>query len=164
MGRSFPSILALVTLLAACGRNDPPLAHADGVLQLELGGAHGSLRQTLVQAEVPVAEPRRLVPEALGSAEGVVEPPPADPGVVAPPETPPGGASPEAPPPAPVADEWIVVTLGAKQTLIHLAKKHLGDGNRYRELMQWNGWNEDDVRRLPAGQQVKILRSASAPR
>ena len=70
------------------------------------------------------------------------------------------------PPPAvdePAAPDWFLVTLGPKQTLIHLAKKHLGNGNRYREIMQVNGWDEDQVRRLPAGTQVKIPRVVSAP-
>jgi nucleoid-associated protein YgaU len=49
--------------------------------------------------------------------------------------------------------------------LIHLAKKYLGDGNRFREILTANGWTERDARRLPAGQAVKVpLDPSSAPR
>lgn len=109
------------------------------VLVLEVGGDYESLRRALVAAGVPVAP--------------VVEPGP-QPGVdpateVAPPPAPPTE-------PAPVVADHIVVPLGRGETLIHLAKKHLGDGNRFREILAANGWSERDARRLPEGQPVKI--------
>ena len=46
--------------------------------------------------------------------------------------------------------------LGDGETLIHLARRHLGDGRRYTDLLKWNGWTEKDARRLPRNQPVKI--------
>ena len=128
-------------------------------MQLVLGGPHGSLRETLAAANIAVDEPRRLLPAQptageSSSTEHPAQVPVHDLGVE------PAPAQGVAPEPAAVPD-WFSVTLGPKQTLIHLAKKHLGNGNRYREIMDANDWNEDDVRRLPAGQRVKIPRDAT---
>lgn len=58
--------------------------------------------------------------------------------------------------------DYFVVTLGPRQNLIQLAKKHLGNGNRFREIMALNGWSEADTRRLQAGQKVKIPRTPTS--
>jgi nucleoid-associated protein YgaU len=72
--------------------------------------------------------------------------------------------APPTPSPEPPADH-IVVKLEKNQTLIHLAKKHLGNGNRFRELLEYNGWTDSDARRLREGQLVKIpVASGATPR
>lgn len=147
-----PWLLALASL-AACGRPVPAPPGGD-TLVLELGGAQGSLRQALVAAGV-------AAPAAPPGAPTV--PPPADP-------APRRDGGPEAvpavaPAPPPAQPDHIVVELGRGETLIHLAKKYLGDGNRFREILAANGWTERDARRLPAGQAVKVpLDPATAPR
>jgi hypothetical protein len=45
------------------------------------------------------------------------------------------------------------------ETLTHLSRKYLGDGRRFVEIMDWNGWSEPDTRKLRDGQDVKIKRS-----
>ncbi len=57
-----------------------------------------------------------------------------------------------------------MVELSRGETLIHLAKKYLGDGNRFRDILTANGWTEQDARRLPAGQLVRVpVDASSAP-
>jgi hypothetical protein len=126
----------VVVAWPACAR--PAAAARTGdTLVLEVGGEQGSLRQALVAAGVLAPGRRTAEPEQVVPVE------PAD----VPPE-------PEvAPPPAP---DHIMVELGAGETLIHLAKRHLGDGNRFRDILTANGWTEGDARRLPAGQMVRI--------
>ncbi len=46
--------------------------------------------------------------------------------------------------------------LGEGRTLVHLAKKYLGNGNRYQELLELNGWTLQQAKRLGATQLVKI--------
>jgi nucleoid-associated protein YgaU len=77
--------------------------------------------------------------------------PEPQPEVVAPP-------APEDPPPSPSAAGAAtkVVTLKRGQTLIHLAKEHLGSGNRFRELLELNGWSDEDARRLAEGTKVRV--------
>lgn len=157
------SCLLFVFLAGACTRHEPALAATDGVLQLELGGGHhASLRATLtdagvvVGARVPLGDAATVAPSA-----NEVEPAPSvsnkDPGVT--PETP--------PPVTPVPEsEDLVVTLAANQTITFLAKKYLGNGNRFREILQANGWSEEDVKGLKPGQPVRIpgVPRASRPR
>lgn len=132
--------------LAACGR---PAAAARGedTLLLEVGGEQGSLRQALVAAGVPLA------PRAASITEPMPLPEPRE------------HVPPDAPPvPAVTPPDHILVELGRGETLIHLAKRHLGDGNRFRDILTANGWTENDARRLPAGQLVRVpLRPAAAP-
>lgn len=141
-------------LLAACAQRAEAAA-GDGVLVLEVGGDGASLRAALRSAGVEPAAP--AVVAALGDAPGAGD-----------------GRLPEAvrsaPVPAPRAPapppneepSWFTVTLADGQTPIHLARKHLGDGNRFREILALNGWDENDARRLQPGQAVKIPRAAGA--
>jgi nucleoid-associated protein YgaU len=140
--------LSAVVGLAACAR--PTAAAPSGdALVLELGGGQGSLRQALVAAGVDAPAPAPVITPPAAAA-----PRPQDESV-----------DPPAVAPAPPQPDHIVVELGRGETLIHLAKKYLGDGNRFREILTANGWTERDARRLPAGQAVKVpLDPSSAPR
>jgi nucleoid-associated protein YgaU len=137
----------------ACSPEQPVQAARDGMLVLEVGGDHGSLQKALVAAGAVVAPPHELgarADEPIVQGIEQIEPLP----------------SPEDPPPieAPPADH-IVVRLERGQTLIHLARKHLGNGNRFREILAFNGWSERDARKLPEGQLVKVpVAPGAAPR
>ena len=48
------------------------------------------------------------------------------------------------------------VTLAPGQTLSELCMEHLGSASRWREVMELNGWDEEQVRRLPAGAEVRL--------
>lgn len=48
------------------------------------------------------------------------------------------------------------VRLGAGQTLYGLAREHLGDGKRWREIATLNGWSDTDIQSLPAGVDVAL--------
>ena len=56
----------------------------------------------------------------------------------------------------------IEVTLGANETLMDLASKHLGTARRFKDIMKWNGWTDRDARRLKAGTKVKIHKPSKA--
>ncbi|MFN9275185.1 MAG: LysM peptidoglycan-binding domain-containing protein [Planctomycetota bacterium] len=157
------SVLAVAALAAACGGEREPMPAGDGALVLEVGGGQPSLRRALERAGFDVPPPvdlaspgaaqapapetdARTQPEAPPSvrrAEGDEAPKPTP--------TPPRGAAPAAVEPA-----FTVVTLAEGQTLIHLARKHLGDGNRFREILALNGWSEAESRRLKPGTKVKV--------
>lgn len=146
--------------LAACSDSRAASHAGEGKLVLEVGGAHSSLRQALTRAgvELPPAQRVTSAGEDAGPAAGG-----SDGGAAA--ETPPKPADEPAPqqPEAPAVEEpFVYVTLGERQTLIHLARKYLGDGNRFREIVELNGWSEADTRRLKAGQRVKIPRPTNA--
>lgn len=147
--------LALPCLAVACSEGHAAAVPSDGTLVLELGGDAASLRGTLAQLgvavdsphllrEQPVAppdpRPQPVVPQGDGRAQGVPD---------APPDHPPA-QSPES------TLDYFVVTLAPRETLTHLAKRHLGDGTRYPEIMRLNGWTERDVLRLRPGREVKI--------
>jgi nucleoid-associated protein YgaU len=147
--------------LAACTDGKAATRDTEGQLVLELGGPHGSLRQALQTAGVTLGPAMRLQEPAdpAESGDGAQkEPGSGDAGANAtadPPQPPP---VPE-PVPEPDAEPYVVVTLAERQTLIHLARKYLGDANRFREILTLNGWSEADSRRLLPGQRVKIPRS-----
>ncbi|HEX5050715.1 MAG TPA: hypothetical protein VFZ65_02985 [Planctomycetota bacterium] len=92
-----------------------------------------------------------LVPAGPGSGEAAPDPAAPDP---VPPDPGPDLAAPPEPEP-----DYVVVKLARGQTLIHLAKRYLGDGNRFRELLTLNGWTEADARRLPENQPVRVPRA-----
>ena len=46
--------------------------------------------------------------------------------------------------------------LGDGETLYGLCKRHLGNGARWIEVLELNGWSERDAMRLRAGQRVKL--------
>ena len=55
--------------------------------------------------------------------------------------------------------EWLTVSLAEGETLIHVARRYLGDGRRFADLLKWNGWSDRDAHRLKINQPVKIKRS-----
>lgn len=133
---------------AACG-GEAAAGQVGDRLVLEVGGEQSSLREALRAAGVTPA-PRDAQPEPEEPRKASTEEAPP-----APPPTP----SPEPPPPA-----WFEVTLADGDTPIHLARRHLGDANRFREILALNGWDESDARRLRPGQKVKIPAAARAGR
>ena len=148
--------LVLVSLAAvavvACGASEAASRPVDGTLRLEIGGAQGSLREALSAAGVPVTHRKRLRTVATEPQHDAVEPPPSP--TPQPPAPAPGVDKPA--PPVPPAATFKIVVLERNQTLIHLAKIHLGNGNRFREILAANGWTEDQARRLAEGTKVKV--------
>jgi len=138
--------------LGGCAPSEAGASPVDGVLVLEVGGEQSSLRQALVAAGVDVAPAVRR------------EATPIDAGASAPPAESPAESPPPGPQPEPgVAADHVVVELGRGETLMQLAKKHLGSSNRYHEILERNGWTEADARRLRPGQLVKVPKDRSAP-
>jgi len=114
---------------AACGGAEPPPPRGD-VLELELGGANEQLGPALRAVAGDEAEPQ---------------------------------AQPDAPPTvAPEAEvgraarPGRVVTLRKGQTIYGLARDHLGDGDRWLEILELNGWTEAQAMRLRPGAEVKL--------
>lgn len=149
--------VSVASLLVACtlGCRDHAAAKSapDGTLVIEVGGERSSLRSALAAAGVDVEDPgsgaAMLQRDGLG-AEGQV--PPDDDGAR-------DGAEQGRDPGADVDRKEVaelVVALGKGETLMQLAKKHLGSSQRYREILARNGWNDDDARRLREGQLVTI--------
>ncbi|MBK8978575.1 MAG: hypothetical protein IPM29_21985 [Planctomycetes bacterium] len=61
---------------------------------------------------------------------------------------------PEPPPPPPPPTR--VVHLAPGQTLSSLCRAELGDPDRWREVMELNGWSEADLFRLAVGTPVRL--------
>ena len=132
--------LALPCLAAGCSDGHAAAVPSDGTLVLELGGDAASHLLREQPVEKPDPAPRPVEPQDERREEGLRD------------------GSPE-PPPAPTSApslDHFVVKLAPRETLTHLAKRHLGDGTRYPEIMRLNGWTERDVLRLRPGQEVKI--------
>ncbi len=146
----------------ACGGSAQAAVHED-TLVLEVGGKSSSLREALAARGIVIAPPQRVrtvgeLPQPTPRhGDGPAALPPAPiPGPKSAPAAEPAVDPVPAPMPTPPLLSYRVVKLGRHQTLIHLAKQYLGDGNRFREIMELNGWNEAKTRRLPEGQEVKI--------
>jgi nucleoid-associated protein YgaU len=162
--RWWAALFVLFGLAASCAEPVQDVDRAD-VLSLEVGGEQASLRAALLALGREVAPPVRLRPApqvehddrpaAAGPAGELVEE--SAPTEVAPqPEPQP---TPQEEAPAPVESEWVTVTLPKDETLFHIARRHLGDANRYREIMEWNGLTEAAARRLRPGHEIRIKRS-----
>lgn len=152
-----PPVLLLVATACSGSATAPPTA--EGVLVLEVGGDASSLREALRalgEASEPAPAPDPTSAPREVHAPGEEPRPNAEPADGPPPRNQPAAA----PPAADAA--WFTVALAEGQTPIHLARKHLGDGNRFREILQLNGWSESDARRLHTGQVVKIPRTPRA--
>jgi len=129
---------------AACG-GEAAAGHAGDRLVLEVGGEQSSLREAL-RAAGATSAPGDAQTESNGERNATTR------------------DAPPVPPPEPPPPAWFEVTLADGDTPIHLARRHLGDANRFREILALNGWDEGDARRLRAGQKVKIPASARAGR
>lgn len=171
----FVSIVA-----AACAQRAPQRLAGDGELVLELGGAGASLSRLLQKSGVellpsplpvpaPDSEPAKsgavadasMQRQKQDAADGVEadglkadDAKKADESEKAETKKPADGAE---------ADTEIVeVVLGANETLMDVASKHLGTAKRFKDIMKWNGWNERDTRRLKPGTKVKIHKPVAA--
>ncbi len=166
--------------LAGCAPEPPKPVDADALV-LELGGQHRLLSEAL--AAVAPGGARKPAPAAAQPSTGAPREATADRRPAAsgadpaanrvPAESPPGPDSEPAqvpdydevgtpvesaaaePPPAPIGPRR-EVSLDAGQTLFELARVHLGDGNRFHELLELNGWSEAQARRLPVGTVVQL--------
>lgn len=162
-------------VVSACGKSASLPAGGDGTMVLELGGNQASLRGALAKAGIQPAPAIALIDEpaptpapSQDDAAGRKPAPAPDRQPAPAPDRQPDNAPDHAPddaPPKP-SDEpaYTTVTLGQGQTLIHLARKHLGDGNRFREILELNGWSEAESRRLKPGTKVKVPKPAATRR
>lgn len=159
MRRRFPFSLVLAACagLAACNAKSAPAELGDGELVLELGTGNRSLEASLRSAGVTLLPPQRI------DDVKVEEPPaPKPPEAEAPkPQGDVGGSGTSAKKPLeqtppPVDPAYLEVTLQPNQTLIDLARKHLGSGAKFTEILKANGWTEADAKKLKAGRKVKI--------
>lgn len=126
------------------------------------GGAPGTGQDG--SAGEPTAPRRTPRPHDQGAPQPPVDPPVHE-------RPPQGGAQQQEPPrdvpreggqreePA-VESEWVVVRLEPRQTLGHVARRHLGSATRFKEIMEWNGWSDAQTRRLREGTEIRLLRSA----
>ncbi|MCK5945419.1 MAG: LysM peptidoglycan-binding domain-containing protein, partial [Planctomycetes bacterium] len=62
------------------------------------------------------------------------------------------------PAPAP-GSQWVTVELPKGETLFHIARRYLGNANRYREIMEWNGMTEREASRLQIGHPIRLKRA-----
>jgi nucleoid-associated protein YgaU len=136
---------------SGCG-SDAKAESVDGTLVLQLGGSQPSLRDALRKRGIVIEPAAEAAPHAPVPRS---EPPPLLPPPQRPPAPPPA-AEPQPEPVAPPQPKWFTVNLAKGETLTVLARRHLGDGNRYREIQQLNGWSDWQVKRLPVGQEVRI--------
>jgi len=155
---------------------------ANDTLVLELGGKGTSLREALARriarregAPMPaVTSPQSSPAPAAEAGDGARAPVRAD-DAVSPrrdqaadalparvldgksdPHPDEAAAAAPARPSPPVAAPPRRTSLRAGQTLYSLAREHLGDGKRWREIAALNGWSEADVASLPAGVEVTL--------
>jgi nucleoid-associated protein YgaU len=152
---------SLVAVLAACGGGREPMPAGDGALVLELGGNQPSLRKALERAGLAVTPPVDLSPAVAVPPPDTADAPKPTPSARRGSDEAPKLPTPT-PTPTPVEQAFTTVVLAEGQTLIHLARKHLGDGNRFRDILELNGWTEVESRRLKPGTKVKIPKAGAA--
>ncbi len=169
----FVSIVA-----AACAQRAPQRLAGDGELVLELGGAGASLSRMLQKSGVellpsplPLPTPDSEPADSSKSGSAVdasMQRPKQDAadGVEADgPKVDDAKKADETKKPADGAEpgtEIVEVVLGANETLMDVASKHLGTAKRFKDIMKWNGWNERDTRRLKPGTKVKLHKPVAA--
>jgi hypothetical protein len=149
-GRSVHAFFVVAWAFVACGESQNRPRVGDGTLVLEVGGVQPSLREALRSAGVEVATPapavatqdQPVVPQPRPQPQPTGEPPPS--------------ANPRPNVPPPDEPPFFVVEMKAGDSLILLARRHLGDSNRFRELLTLNGWSEEDAPSLRAGTKVRI--------
>lgn len=162
---------AVCLVLASCAQRAPRQLAGDGEMVLELGGGGASLSRLLQKSGVellpspqPLPQPAPAIESNRESASQAVEASAKrNDGTVLGDDEPLAktSAKPETKPEA-GDDEVIEVTLGANETLMDLASKHLGTARRFKDIMKWNGWTDRDARRLKAGTKVKIHKPSKA--
>lgn len=152
-------VLLVVGLCSACSKSAAAAVRSDGTLILQVGGDESSIRAALASAGVTIGPPQRLRSREFDPVPPVVPPVHDDP---SPTPDPTDGSKdgpkeqPKDDPAPPKPPTFKIVKLRRGQTLIHLAKEHLGNGNRFRDLLLLNGWTEEQARRLSEGQPVKV--------
>lgn len=147
------SAVLLLVLATACAPSPVIKELGDGELVLELGAGHRSFAASLRSLGVTLLPPKNFQEVQLVEPE----PNPVGPGSKqAEKETdkPPPKELPLLPPP--VDPGFFEVTLQQNQTLIDLAKKYLGSGAKFTEILRANGFSEADAKRLKAGRKIKI--------
>lgn len=163
------SLAAVVSGAACNGKSADGSEKPANIMVLEVGGSQPSLRAALVAQGITVTPGHSLsVPSGSGfagldGADGGQQGMVGGPGV--------GGGdiglteeSSQEPSVSPdhallQESEWVVVTLREEETLTHVARRCLGDGHRFHEIMKWNGFSERDTRRMAVGTAIKIKRS-----
>lgn len=158
-------MIAAVGSFCSCNQKVAVAATPGDVLVLEVGGEQPSLRAALVALGREVGPAYALAPRPVVDPNSHVA---SD----VPPDSPLGPTIPQSPPPEVPGpgnpqpedqpepeSEWVTVPLPEGETLIHVARRYLGDGRRFGELLEWNGWSDGDARRLKRDQPVKIKRS-----
>jgi nucleoid-associated protein YgaU len=125
-------VTLLLLLCGACSRG--PTAVSANTLVLELGGTNVPLPESMQRLGL---QPRPSRPRE---------------------EAPPPATSPEQPEPAPAppASEVLEVKLEKGQNLYELARKHLGSATRWREIADFNHFDETRLTRLREGTVVRI--------
>ncbi len=161
--------LAAVVSGAACDDASARGADQPDMMVLEVGGSQPSLREALVAQGISVRPGHQLSApsesgfvdlEGAGSEQqGNVGGPSGDGDDVR--STGELSQEPEVSPDRvlPQESEWVIVTLREQETLTHVARRCLGDGGRFYEIMKWNGFSERDTRRMAVGAAIKIKRS-----
>ena len=156
---SWFGVVLVGVLSSSCAESAAAPRVSDGTLVLEVGGGQSSLRQALAGVGITIGPAHLLWDREAPAGPGDAGNQPSSAG--AGPEPEPEGVPPPAPSdqlPAPSGDGAAtkLVTLKRGQTLIHLAKEHLGSGNRFRELLELNGWSDAEARRLAEGTKVRV--------
>ena len=164
-------VLGLTAVVSgvACDGASARGADQPNTMVLEVGGSQPSLREALIAQGISVRPGRQLsAPSKSGFADlegtdggqqGIVGRPSEDVGGVRSTEELP--QEPEVSPDRvlPQESEWVVVVLREDETLTHVARRCLGNGHRFYEIMKWNGFSEQDTRRMAVGTAIKIKRS-----
>lgn len=122
----------LLWALASCGGSEA-LPPPDNVLELELGGQNRPLGPALRAVDASY----RAAPDP---GEGQA-PEPVVPATFEPPR---------------VVETTRTVALTRGQTVYDLAREELGSAVRWKEILELNGWTEEQAKRLRVGAEVKL--------
>ncbi|MEM7203869.1 MAG: hypothetical protein AAF628_26635 [Planctomycetota bacterium] len=132
------AIVAVGAAVAACAPADDNAAEGADTLVLELGGPHQPLGEALRTVGVQPAAAPAPAEESPAEADAAASRAATLPSVPGPPSV----------------ERW--AELGEGQTLYHVARDELGDASRWHELLELNGWTEEQARRLQPGTRVRL--------